>query len=112
MLKLLSNILEEIKYGQKVDLELVDRLVLINQGNEKDFRLDEIRFIGFRDRFCVSDVPGLRGRFYMKVIRVVFVFILGTMKMYLKVRKTQEGGLNCVLKKFFVSPKLNTLVRS
>jgi len=32
MLKLISNILEEIKKGQKEDLELVDRVVLVNQG--------------------------------------------------------------------------------
>jgi len=32
MLKLTSNILEEIKVGQKEDLELVDRVVLVKQG--------------------------------------------------------------------------------
>jgi len=32
MLKLTSNILEKIKEGKKVDMELVDRLVLVNQG--------------------------------------------------------------------------------
>jgi len=32
MLKLTSNILEEIKNGQKEDLELVDRVMLVNQG--------------------------------------------------------------------------------
>ena len=32
MFKLTSNILEEIKVGQKEDLELVDRVVLVKQG--------------------------------------------------------------------------------
>jgi len=32
MLKLTSNILKEIKVGQKKDLELVDRVVLVKQG--------------------------------------------------------------------------------
>ena len=43
-----------------MDLELVDCLVSINQGKEKDFRLDEIRVIRFRDRVCVPDVPRLK----------------------------------------------------
>ena len=40
MLKLTSNILEEIKNGHKEDLKLVDRVVLVNQGKGVDFRLD------------------------------------------------------------------------
>jgi len=32
MLKLTSNILEEIKEGQKMDVELMDHMVLVNQG--------------------------------------------------------------------------------
>lgn len=39
MLKLTSGILEEIRNRQKLDLGLIDRLVLINQGKEVDFRL-------------------------------------------------------------------------
>jgi hypothetical protein len=60
MLKLTSNILEEIKETQKVNLELVDRLVLINQGKEKDFRVDENGVMKFRDRVCVPDLPKLK----------------------------------------------------
>jgi len=56
MLKLTSNILEEIKNGQKEDLELVDRVVLVNQGKGGDFRLDENGVLMFRDRVCVPDV--------------------------------------------------------
>lgn len=32
MLKLTSSVLDEIKEGQKLELGLTDRLVLINQG--------------------------------------------------------------------------------
>jgi hypothetical protein len=33
----------------------VDRLVLINQGKEKDFRVDENGIKKLCDRFCVPD---------------------------------------------------------
>ena len=62
MLKLTSNILEEIKNGQKEDLELVDRVVLVNQGKGVDFRLDENGVLMFCDRVCVPDVLELKKR--------------------------------------------------
>jgi hypothetical protein len=62
MLKLTSNILEEIKNGQKEDLELVDRVVLVNQGKGGDFRLDGNSVLMFRDRVCVPDVLELKRR--------------------------------------------------
>jgi len=43
-----------------VDLELVDRLVLVNQAKEKDFRVDENGVMRFRDRVCVSGIPELQ----------------------------------------------------
>ena len=57
MLKLTSNILEEIKVGQKEDLELVDRGLSVKQGKCVDFRLDEHGVLMFRDVVCVPDVP-------------------------------------------------------
>jgi len=62
MLKLTSNILEEIKNGQKEDLELVDRVVLVNQGKGVDFRLDENGVFMLRDQVCVLDVLELKKR--------------------------------------------------
>lgn len=41
MLKLTSGILERSEKVRKIDLGLVDRLVLINQGKGGDFRVDE-----------------------------------------------------------------------
>jgi len=62
MLKLTSNILKEIKNGQKEDLELLDHEVLVNQGKGVDFRWDENGVLMFRDRVCVPDVPELKKR--------------------------------------------------
>jgi hypothetical protein len=62
MLKLTSNILEEIKNGPKEDLEIMDRVVLVNQGKGVDFRLDENGVLMFRDRVCVPDVLELKKR--------------------------------------------------
>ena len=62
MLKLTSNILEEIKKGQKEDLELVDRVVLVNQGKGVDFGLDQNGVLMFRDRVCVPNMPELKTR--------------------------------------------------
>lgn len=41
MLKLASGILEETKECQKIDLGLIDRLVLINQEKGGEFRIEE-----------------------------------------------------------------------
>jgi hypothetical protein len=60
--KLTTNILEEIKEGQMLDLDLVDCLVLVNHGNRMDFRLDENGVLMFRDQVCVPDVPELKKR--------------------------------------------------
>jgi len=62
MLKLTSNILEEIKVGQKEDLELVDHVVLVKQGKGVDFKLDQNGVLMFRDRVCVPDVPEIKKR--------------------------------------------------
>jgi len=62
MLKLTSNILEEIKEGQKMDFKHMECLVLVNQGKGVDFRLDVNCVLMFRDHVCVSDVPELKKR--------------------------------------------------
>jgi len=64
MLKLTNTILEEIKESQKVDLELVDCLVLVNQGKENNFRMDENGVMKFCDRVCVPDVPELKRKIF------------------------------------------------
>ena len=60
MLKLTSGIIKDIREGQKVDLGLVERLVLINQSKGGDFIIDENCVMRFRDKVCVSYVPELK----------------------------------------------------
>lgn len=59
MLKLTSYIFEEIRDDQKIDVGLVDRVVLINQDKGCYFRIDENGMMRFSDRVCVPDVPEL-----------------------------------------------------
>lgn len=51
MLKLTSVILDDIREGQKIDLGLIDRLLLINQRNRGDFWVDDNGVKRFRE--CV-----------------------------------------------------------
>lgn len=60
MLKLTTGILEEIRKGQKVNLGLIDLLVLINQGKIGDFTINENGVMSFRGGVCVPDVPELK----------------------------------------------------
>ncbi|MCI52888.1 hypothetical protein A2U01_0074134, partial [Trifolium medium] len=59
MLKLTNPFLEEIKGCQKRDKKLVEKLVLIDEGNGVDFGADENGVIRYRGRVCVPDVPEL-----------------------------------------------------
>ncbi|MCI64555.1 putative DNA/RNA polymerase superfamily protein, partial [Trifolium medium] len=60
MLKLTNPFLEEIKECQKRDHKLMEKLVLINEGKETDFGVDENGVVRYRGRVCVPDVPELR----------------------------------------------------
>jgi hypothetical protein len=82
MLKLTSDILEEIKNGQKEDLELVDRVVLVNQGKGGDFRLDENDVLMFRDGVCVPDVLELKRQILDEGHRSSLSIHPGATKMY------------------------------
>lgn len=60
MLKLTSGFLDDIREGQKLDINLVDRLSFIGQDGDEDFRVDEYVVLKFQNRVCVSDVPDLK----------------------------------------------------
>src|ERR1051325_5066478 len=62
MLKLTSNILDEIQEGQKSNLVLVDKLTLINQDRGGDFWIDENGIMRCRDRVCIPYVEDLKKR--------------------------------------------------
>lgn len=66
MLKLTSSILDEIKEGQKIDLGLIDQLVLINRGEGDDFKIDKNGVMRFRDVICVPDVFELKKSIFQK----------------------------------------------
>jgi len=87
MLKLTNNIFEEIKERQKVDLELVDRLVLVNQGKEKDFKVDENGVMKFYDKVCAPDVPELKRKILEEDYMSSLSIHPGTMKMYQYLKK-------------------------
>ncbi|XP_050914675.1 uncharacterized protein LOC127129562 [Lathyrus oleraceus] len=59
-LKRTSGILKEIREGKKIDLGLVNLLVLINQCKSGDFQVDENGVTRFKDRVCVPDVLELK----------------------------------------------------
>jgi hypothetical protein len=82
MLKLTSNIVEEVKNGQKEDLELVDRVVLVNHGKGGDFRLSENGVLMFLDRVCVPDVLGLKRQILEEGHRSSLSIHPGATKMY------------------------------
>jgi len=82
MLKLTSNILNEIKNGQKEGLELVDRVVLVSQGKRVDFRLDQNGVLMFHYRVCVPDVPELKKRILDEGHRSSLSIHPGATKMY------------------------------
>ncbi|MCI58651.1 putative DNA/RNA polymerase superfamily protein, partial [Trifolium medium] len=60
MLKLPNPFLEEIKECQKKDKKMMEKLVLINEGNEVDFGVDGNEIIRYRGRVCVPDAPELK----------------------------------------------------
>src|SRR3954462_5617545 len=60
MLKLTIGILEEIREGQRADVELMDKLTLINQGKGGEFRIDENGISRFGIRVCVPNAAELR----------------------------------------------------
>lgn len=87
MLKLNSCILEEIREGHKVDLGLIDRLVLINQGKDVVFRFDEKYVMRCRDRFCVPDMLELKSIILEEGHMSGFSIHLGATKIYQDLKK-------------------------
>ena len=61
-LKFTSVILDEIREGQKSDLVLGDKLMLINKGRGGDFQIDENGIMRCHDRVCVLNIADLKKR--------------------------------------------------
>ena len=87
MLKITSGVSEGIRESQRTDLELVDRLALINQGRGGDFKIDDNGVIKFRDKICVPDVPELKKSILEEGHRSGLSIHLGATWMYQDLRK-------------------------
>ena len=87
MLKLTSGILEEIRIGQKSDVNLVDKLTLINQGQGGEFRIDENDVMRFGDRVCVPDVAEIKKSILEEGHRSGMSIHPGATKMYHDLKK-------------------------
>lgn len=74
--------MEEIRESQKTDLELVDHLALINQGQGGDFKIDDNGVIKFPERIYVPDVPELKKSILKEGHRSGLSIHLGATKMY------------------------------
>lgn len=88
VLKLTSGLMEEIREGQNIDLGLVDRLVLINQGKGGSFWVDENGVMRFRDIVCVPDVLELKKSVLEEGHRGKLSIYPGATKMYQDLNKT------------------------
>src|SRR3954467_14733939 len=87
MLKLTSGILEEIREGQKTDVELVDKLTLINQDKGGEFIIGENGIMRFGNRVCVPDVAELRRSILEEGHRSGLSIHPGDTKMYHDLKK-------------------------
>ncbi|MCI44753.1 hypothetical protein A2U01_0065992, partial [Trifolium medium] len=60
MLRLTNPFLEEVKECQKRDRKLMEKMVLVNEGKEVDFGIDDNGVVRYHGRVCVPDVPELK----------------------------------------------------
>ena len=87
ILKLTSGIIEEIREGQKYDLELVDQLTLINHGKGVEFKVDDNGVMRFGNRVCIPDIPELKRSILEEGHQSVLSIHPGATKMYQDLRK-------------------------
>lgn len=87
MLKLTSGILDAIREGQKSDVQLVDRLTLINQGQGGEFRIEENGIMKFGERVCILDVVELKKSILEEGHRSGLSIHPGATKMYHDLKK-------------------------
>ncbi|XP_058783678.1 uncharacterized protein LOC131658399 [Vicia villosa] len=73
--------------GQKLDLGLLDRPVLINQGKKVDFRVDKNGVMRFRDRVCVPDLLELKKKIFEEGHKSGLSIHPGATKMYRDLKK-------------------------
>lgn len=67
---------------------LINRLLLISQGKEGDFRIYENGVMHFNDRVCVPDAPEFKKSILEEGQRSSMSFHTGATKMYQDLKKT------------------------
>ena len=55
MLKINNDFLDIIKEAQKLDVKLVDLMVVSNRSDDSEFKVDAQGVLRFRDRICIPD---------------------------------------------------------
>ncbi|GAU23275.1 hypothetical protein TSUD_281700 [Trifolium subterraneum] len=60
MLKLTNPFLEKVREYQKGDEKVMERVALVIEGQENDFKIDENGVVKYRGRVCIPDVAELK----------------------------------------------------
>lgn len=87
MLKLTSGFLDDVREGQKLDINLVDRLSFVGHDGYEDFRVDKNGVLKFHNRVCVSNVSDLKGMILEESHISSLSIHLGDTKMYQDLKK-------------------------
>ncbi|CAJ2661820.1 unnamed protein product [Trifolium pratense] len=88
MLKLTNPFLENIKECQKTDKKLMEKLALVvEEGKEANFKVDENGVVRFHGRVCVPDVPEMKKMILEEGHRSGMSIHPGVTKMYQDLKK-------------------------
>jgi len=60
MLKINSDFLNSIREAQQVDVKLVDLMVVVNETENSDFKVDDLGVLRFTGRICIPDNNDLK----------------------------------------------------
>ncbi|CAJ2645709.1 unnamed protein product [Trifolium pratense] len=88
MLKLTNPFLENIKECQKTDKKLMEKLaIVVEEGKEANFKVDENGVVRFHGRVCVPDVPEMKKMILEEGHRSGMSIHPGVTKMYQDLKK-------------------------
>ena len=82
MLKIDSDFLKSIKEAQKGDVKFVDLLVVDNQTEDSDFKVDDQGVFRFQGRICIPDNDGMKKMILEESHRSSLSIHPGATKMY------------------------------
>ncbi|CAJ2651899.1 unnamed protein product [Trifolium pratense] len=88
MMKLTNPFLENIKECQKTDKKLMEKLaIVVEEGKEANFKVDENGVVRFHGRVCVPDVPEMKKMILEEGHRSGMSIHPGVTKMYQDLKK-------------------------